>query len=219
MIYLFICSIEDFATQNCKHGNWGNWGEWSNCSSICGQVCQYMSAYVVSICGQGRIQRYRKCDSPAPEHGGKDCPGDNWTPEGIKKWTQIIACNGIWQYFPHTGKCYKKFPAKDLIEAREYCNSEALPDGITKGSLVSIPDQKTENFLADISNMFWTCGRKDRTINSWFWLDETRWAYKNWHTGEPVDDMYWLSYQNGGWRARSREEEKKFICQYDYINQ
>jgi len=39
------------------HGNWGSWGAWSACSPECTSV------------------RKRKCDKPAPQHGGKVCIG------------------------------------------------------------------------------------------------------------------------------------------------
>ncbi|KAH3812269.1 hypothetical protein DPMN_140695 [Dreissena polymorpha] len=28
-------------------------------------------------CGNGKVVKQRKCDSPAPKHGGAACPGDN----------------------------------------------------------------------------------------------------------------------------------------------
>ena len=43
-------------------GNWGQWGTWSGCDVTC---------------GDGHMTRTRTCSSPAPEHGGKNCHGDN----------------------------------------------------------------------------------------------------------------------------------------------
>ena len=42
------------------NGNWGEWGILSKCSKTC---------------GVGEHSRTRKCDNPAPAHGGKDCEG------------------------------------------------------------------------------------------------------------------------------------------------
>ena len=42
------------------NGNWGEWAIWSKCSKTC---------------GGGEHSRTRKCDNPAPAHGGKDCEG------------------------------------------------------------------------------------------------------------------------------------------------
>lgn len=44
------------------HGNWSPWGQWSSCSMTC---------------GYGTRTRERSCTTPAPEHGGRDCLGDN----------------------------------------------------------------------------------------------------------------------------------------------
>ena len=42
-------------------GQYGAWGDWSQCTATC---------------GGGQHTRTRKCDSPAPAHGGKECVGD-----------------------------------------------------------------------------------------------------------------------------------------------
>ena len=42
------------------NGRWSGWTSWSPCSVTC---------------GNGRQERMRKCDSPAPEYGGKFCEG------------------------------------------------------------------------------------------------------------------------------------------------
>ena len=42
------------------HGHWGRWSEWHPCSKTC---------------NDGQIKRYRRCDNPKPQHGGRQCPG------------------------------------------------------------------------------------------------------------------------------------------------
>lgn len=44
-----------------RDGNWGTWSGWTNCSRACN--------------GGTRI-RYRFCDSPSPQYGGKVCEGE-----------------------------------------------------------------------------------------------------------------------------------------------
>ena len=51
------------------HGKWGSWGKFGSCSKTCGSGVQ---------------ERSRKCDSPAPLHGGKKCEG---------RPRQVQACN------------------------------------------------------------------------------------------------------------------------------
>ncbi|XP_078312843.1 uncharacterized protein LOC144619278 [Crassostrea virginica] len=43
-------------------GAWSDWSSWSPCSKSC---------------GEGHETKTRTCTNPAPEHGGKDCPGDS----------------------------------------------------------------------------------------------------------------------------------------------
>ena len=43
------------------HGNWGEWLPWTACSVTC---------------GNGTQNRSRRCDNPAPLHGGNVCIGD-----------------------------------------------------------------------------------------------------------------------------------------------
>ena len=50
-------------------GDWGQWGAWASCTKSC---------------AGGEMIRIRKCDSPAPDHDGKMCPGTE---------QDTIACN------------------------------------------------------------------------------------------------------------------------------
>ena len=44
-------------------GQWGQWEAWQGCSVTC---------------GTGRQRRYRACDDPPPDYGGKPCAGDSF---------------------------------------------------------------------------------------------------------------------------------------------
>eukprot|EP00112_Aurelia_sp_Birch-Aquarium-sp1_P023990 Seg738.1 transcript_id=Seg738.1/GoldUCD/mRNA.D3Y31 product=Thrombospondin-1 protein_id=Seg738.1/GoldUCD/D3Y31 len=41
-------------------GGWGEWSQWSTCAKPC---------------GGSTVNRTRKCNNPAPAHGGKSCSG------------------------------------------------------------------------------------------------------------------------------------------------
>ncbi|CAH1773733.1 unnamed protein product [Owenia fusiformis] len=57
--------IEECSTEACPDPIDGVWGEWS--------------AYECSTtCGGGVLGRSRNCDSPAPQHGGLACPGEDF---------------------------------------------------------------------------------------------------------------------------------------------
>lgn len=61
-------------------GSWGTWGPWALCSKTC---------------GGGKQHRERKCDSPAPAHGGTNCTGNTM---------QLDDCNTILCPLPSSGK-------------------------------------------------------------------------------------------------------------------
>nr|QNH72418.1 toxin candidate TRINITY_DN34308_c0_g1_i1 [Pachycerianthus maua] len=57
--------IIDCTTAECpipRDGHWSRWSKWGDCSVTC---------------NDGKRERTRKCDDPAPMHGGKDCIGDD----------------------------------------------------------------------------------------------------------------------------------------------
>ena len=44
------------------NGQWSEWSKWGDCTEKC---------------GGGTQRRVRRCNHPAPQHGGHDCPGDD----------------------------------------------------------------------------------------------------------------------------------------------
>ncbi|XP_078312841.1 properdin-like [Crassostrea virginica] len=62
------CTFQQTQSEQCVgppcpiDGAWSDWSSWSPCSNSC---------------GEGQETRTRTCTNPAPEHGGKDCPGDS----------------------------------------------------------------------------------------------------------------------------------------------
>lgn len=61
--YLFHDIMECSAAVKCpEDGHWGVWMMWEACPVMC---------------GGGVHKRHRKCDSPEPTYGGRDCTGDS----------------------------------------------------------------------------------------------------------------------------------------------
>ena len=58
MVQKEVCQIKKCAPVN---GNWSPWSRWSKCDAEC---------------GEGRIKRTRRCDSPVPANGGGECQGE-----------------------------------------------------------------------------------------------------------------------------------------------
>ncbi|XP_029939526.1 hemicentin-1, partial [Salarias fasciatus] len=92
----FQCEGTDTQTQVCKErpcpvdGKWSSWVSWGACSVSC---------------GGGTRQRTRLCASPAPQHGGRQCEGND---------VQIDFCNsdpcpvsGNWGPWSSWGSCSK----------------------------------------------------------------------------------------------------------------
>ncbi|XP_070817740.1 hemicentin-1 [Chaetodon trifascialis] len=90
------CEGSDTQTQVCKErpcpvdGKWSSWVSWGACSVSC---------------GGGTRQRTRLCTSPAPQHGGRQCEGND---------VQIDFCNsdpcpisGNWGPWSSWGSCSK----------------------------------------------------------------------------------------------------------------
>ena len=52
--------ISSISHSTLVNGKWGGWGRWSTCDKTC---------------GGGKMKRERKCDTPAPANGGRNCAG------------------------------------------------------------------------------------------------------------------------------------------------
>ncbi|KAL4635075.1 hemicentin-1 [Arapaima gigas] len=87
------------------HGNWGPWSSWGSCSRTC---------------NGGQMRRYRTCDNPRPNSGGRACAGAD---------TQIQRCNtancpvdGNWGPWQPWGACSTSCGGGEQTRVR-LCNS------------------------------------------------------------------------------------------------
>lgn len=72
--------------QTCVSGGWSTWSEWTECNG-----------------GTNTRTRYRRCDSPVPINGGRDCDGDA---------TQHMPCvDGDWGPWGDWSECTHTYPA------------------------------------------------------------------------------------------------------------
>ncbi|XP_068697131.1 A disintegrin and metalloproteinase with thrombospondin motifs adt-1-like [Montipora foliosa] len=89
-------------------GNWGQWSPWSSCSKSC---------------RQGKYSRERKCDSPAPQHGGKKCEGKA-TEEGVCNKDIPCPVDGNWGEWSKWSQCSKTCQQGNQTRKR-VCDSPA----------------------------------------------------------------------------------------------
>ncbi|XP_040047304.1 properdin [Gasterosteus aculeatus] len=95
------CHGDDNENQNCNNlphcpvdGGWGSWSPFSSCPVTC---------------GVGLQESFKRCDNPAPKHGGWPCPGEG-------RRTRICLTNthcpvdGVWSDWSPWGKCTSPFP-------------------------------------------------------------------------------------------------------------
>jgi len=90
-------------------GAWGQWSAWSTCDKKC---------------GGGLRTAKRKCDSPVPAHGGKECNGESEKTQACN----VQACNppvdGAWGQWSAWSTCDKKCGG-GLRTAERKCSSPA----------------------------------------------------------------------------------------------
>ncbi|XP_022336732.2 semaphorin-5A-like isoform X2 [Crassostrea virginica] len=112
--YLFQDIMECSAPEKCpEDGHWGMWTMWG--------VCPVM-------CGGGVQKRHRKCDSPAPTYGGRECTGadfdkrlcNNQTCPAIPKnfdptfcLTDVFICKSAKYCIPRQNECDGKLHCDD----------------------------------------------------------------------------------------------------------
>ncbi|XP_074553123.1 properdin-like [Halichoeres trimaculatus] len=94
------CQGEDRQTDHCNHlphcqvhGNWGPWSPFSPCPVTCGVGLQ------VSI---------RRCENPAPQHGGQPCPGESRRTSTCKTGVHCPV-DGSWSEWSQWNKCSYPF--------------------------------------------------------------------------------------------------------------
>ncbi|XP_036354448.1 hemicentin-1-like isoform X2 [Octopus sinensis] len=85
-------SITDYCnTDFCPvHGSWSPWSQWGQCTRSC---------------GKGQHKRFRTCTRPAPEHGGRSCPGSIEEMAYCNK--QPCPVDGEWSEWSEWSTCSK----------------------------------------------------------------------------------------------------------------
>ena len=113
------------------------------------------------------------------------------------------------------GKCYRRFgKRRTWEEAKINCVEEG-------GTLVSIPDEETENFLKNKISpgaSFWT-GGTPCCEGIWRWLDGKPWSYTNWRWRHPKDGLGQRLFFNvdKNWITLPHSDEGASICQYQHV--
>lgn len=98
-----ICAID---------GRWSRWTPWSECSATCGNGIQI---------------RYRKCNNPMAEYGGRNCEGHS--NETIACTNKPCAINGGWSEWSEWSECNKKCGLGQKYRRRECNNPKPSSDG------------------------------------------------------------------------------------------
>ncbi|XP_074654070.1 hemicentin-1-like [Tubulanus polymorphus] len=102
-----ICNIKPCPV----HGDWGEWSNWRPCSESC---------------GQGTQERYRRCDRPRPQDGGRDCIGKD-----LERRTCIVRhceVHGNWGNWNQWSSCSQSCGGGKR-ERKRLCDNPAPSDG------------------------------------------------------------------------------------------
>ena len=147
--------------------------------------------------------------------------------EGVEENIEDMEANAMecitgWNYFPHTGLCYRHYTAWKLYweQARTFCQSSG-----PGGDLASVPDLATNRFLAALAPSYAWIGATDGgPEGDWRWSDGSPWTFTNWSPsrvpgpGRGVRRQHygainWLS--PGVWnQGDTARWQQNFICQY-----
>ncbi|XP_031735765.1 properdin-like isoform X3 [Anarrhichthys ocellatus] len=99
------CPGDGFQTKDCSElpncpvdGGWGSWSPLSSCPVTC---------------GVGLQESLRRCDSPAPKHGGRPCPGEGRR-TSICRTNSHCPVDGMWSEWSRWGQCKYAFEKKDI---------------------------------------------------------------------------------------------------------
>ncbi|KAM3835876.1 properdin-like, partial [Diretmus argenteus] len=108
------CPGDNTQTASCDHlppcpvdGVWGSWGPFTSCSVTC---------------GVGHELSIRRCDNPAPNHGGKSCAGAE-SRTSICKTNVHCPVDGIWSEWSPWGDCRHPDPNRK-INCKTYGGSQ-----------------------------------------------------------------------------------------------
>ncbi|KAK5856858.1 hypothetical protein PBY51_008424 [Eleginops maclovinus] len=99
------CPGDGTETETCNHlphcavdGGWGSWSAFSSCPVTCGVGLQ------VSV---------RRCDSPAPKHGGQPCAGEGRR-TSVCNTNVHCPVDGVWSQWSEWAPCRYPFRGKDI---------------------------------------------------------------------------------------------------------
>ncbi|KAM6913524.1 properdin-like isoform 3-T3 [Lycodopsis pacificus] len=100
------CPGDGFQIKDCSElpncpvdGGWGSWSPLSTCPVTC---------------GVGLQESLRRCDSPAPKHGGRPCPGEGRR-TSICRTNSHCPVDGVWSEWSRWGPCRYAFGKKDIL--------------------------------------------------------------------------------------------------------
>ena len=141
-------------------------------------------------------------------------------------------CSAGWT--PFSGRCYRHYAeTKSWTSARLHCQTSAPGSGASagrharsvgevRGELASIPDQATNDFLAELhsASAAWVGGTDAVAEGSpdggWIWTDGTPWHYTSWAPGQPnhKHGQDYLKFSDGSWNDLKNSNKRTFFCQY-----
>ena len=128
-------------------------------------------------------------------------------------------CEQGWVFSEHNNLCYKLVNVHtNWGDAINTCKAAiANPSA----NLASIPDQRTNSFLARLTyRVISWIGASNNSDGDWAWSDESQWNYTNWGPEEPSTGnnvvINWPGFNSGMWKSVFTEDHlAPALCQYD----